>query len=140
MLAGRWFSPGTPVSSTNKNDHHDITEILLKVALNTINLNHQMNERLPNMTHNEILLDVSVSWKNIYNKYLILIKIVCKNYLLIQTLKSFILISSKVPLTAIPAQLIRTSTGPCLFSAYKWIKHNSKVNMDIHWSMLVFCL
>ena len=33
---GRWFSPGTPVSSTNKTDHHDIAEILLKVALNTI--------------------------------------------------------------------------------------------------------
>ena len=31
------FSPGTPVSSTNKTDCHDITEILLKVALNTIN-------------------------------------------------------------------------------------------------------
>ena len=31
----RWFSPGTPVSSTNKTDHHDIPEILLKVALNT---------------------------------------------------------------------------------------------------------
>jgi len=29
---------GTPVSSTNKTDHHDITEILLKVALNTITL------------------------------------------------------------------------------------------------------
>jgi hypothetical protein len=28
---------GTPVSSTNKTDHHNITEILLKVALNTIN-------------------------------------------------------------------------------------------------------
>jgi len=27
---------GTPVSSTNKTDSHDITEILLKVALNTI--------------------------------------------------------------------------------------------------------
>jgi hypothetical protein len=27
----------SPVSSTNKTDHHDITEILLKVALNTIN-------------------------------------------------------------------------------------------------------
>jgi hypothetical protein len=26
-----------PVSSTNKIDHHDITEILLKVALNLIN-------------------------------------------------------------------------------------------------------
>jgi hypothetical protein len=26
------FSPGTPVSSTNKTDCHNITEILLKVA------------------------------------------------------------------------------------------------------------
>ena len=34
--AGRLFSPGTPVSSTNKNDRHDITEIFLKVALNNI--------------------------------------------------------------------------------------------------------
>ena len=34
MLAhGRWFSPGTPVSSTTKIGHHDIAEILLKVAL-----------------------------------------------------------------------------------------------------------
>jgi hypothetical protein len=31
---GRWFSP---VSYTNKTDRQDITEILLKVALNTIN-------------------------------------------------------------------------------------------------------
>jgi hypothetical protein len=30
------FSLGTPVSSTDKTDRHDITEILLKVALNTI--------------------------------------------------------------------------------------------------------
>jgi hypothetical protein len=36
--AGRWFSPGTLVSSTNKTDRHAITEILLKVALNTITL------------------------------------------------------------------------------------------------------
>ena len=28
---------GSPVSSTNKTDHHDKAEILLKVALNTIN-------------------------------------------------------------------------------------------------------
>jgi hypothetical protein len=32
-----WFSPGGAVSSTNKTDLHDITEILLKVALNAIN-------------------------------------------------------------------------------------------------------
>jgi len=33
LAAGRWFSPGTPVSSTNKTDHHDITEILLRVEV-----------------------------------------------------------------------------------------------------------
>ena len=32
-----WFSSGTPVSSTIKKNRHDITAILLKVALNTIN-------------------------------------------------------------------------------------------------------
>ena len=32
---GSYF-PGTPVLSTNKTDHHDISEILLKVALNSI--------------------------------------------------------------------------------------------------------
>jgi hypothetical protein len=30
------FHQGTPVSTTNKTDHHDITEILLKVVLSTI--------------------------------------------------------------------------------------------------------
>ena len=35
---GWWFSPGTPVSSTNKTDRHYIPEILLKVALNNITL------------------------------------------------------------------------------------------------------
>ena len=34
LVTGRWFSP---VSFTNKTDRHDITETLLKVALNTIN-------------------------------------------------------------------------------------------------------
>jgi hypothetical protein len=29
----RWFSPGTPASSTTKTGRHDIAEILLKVAL-----------------------------------------------------------------------------------------------------------
>jgi hypothetical protein len=33
FAAGRWFFPLTPVSSTNKTYRHDITEILLKVAL-----------------------------------------------------------------------------------------------------------
>ena len=37
LATGRWFSPGILVSSTNKIDHHDVTEILLKVVLNTKN-------------------------------------------------------------------------------------------------------
>ena len=37
LAHGRWFSPGTPASSTTKTDRHDIVEILLKVVLNTIN-------------------------------------------------------------------------------------------------------
>jgi hypothetical protein len=34
---GRWFSPGTPASTTTKTGHHDRAEILLKVAVNTKN-------------------------------------------------------------------------------------------------------
>ena len=37
LVHGLWFSPGTPASSTTKTGRHDIAEILLKVALNTIN-------------------------------------------------------------------------------------------------------
>ena len=37
LAHGRWFSPGTAASSTTKTGRHDITEILLKVALNTTN-------------------------------------------------------------------------------------------------------
>jgi hypothetical protein len=33
LAHGRWFSPGTPASSTTKTGGHDIAEILLKVAL-----------------------------------------------------------------------------------------------------------
>jgi hypothetical protein len=36
LATDRWFSPGLPVSSTNKTDRHEINEILLKVALSTI--------------------------------------------------------------------------------------------------------
>ena len=38
LAAGLWFSPGTPVSSTNKTNRQDTTEISLKVAINTITL------------------------------------------------------------------------------------------------------
>ena len=41
----QWFFPGPPVSSTNKTDCHDITEILLKRVVNTIKqINNNQNE------------------------------------------------------------------------------------------------
>ena len=38
LATGRWFSPGTPGFSTNKIYRDDITELLLKVALNSTSL------------------------------------------------------------------------------------------------------
>jgi hypothetical protein len=46
LAHGRWFSPGTPASSTTKTRRHDIDEILLKVALNTKNQINQKIKRL----------------------------------------------------------------------------------------------
>jgi hypothetical protein len=43
LAHGRWFSPGTPASSTTKTGCHDIAEILLKVALNTKKSINQIN-------------------------------------------------------------------------------------------------
>ena len=43
LTTGHWFSPSTPVSSTNNTNRHDIHEILLKVALNTIQPSKAIN-------------------------------------------------------------------------------------------------
>jgi hypothetical protein len=45
LAHGRWFSLGIPASSTTKTGRHDIAEILLKVALNTINQSIKSNIR-----------------------------------------------------------------------------------------------
>jgi hypothetical protein len=46
LATGQWFSLGASVSSTNETDCQVITEILLKVALNTITLTSH-NRHLP---------------------------------------------------------------------------------------------
>jgi len=45
LAHGRWFSPGTPASSTTKTGRHDIAEILPKVALKHQKSN-QINHKL----------------------------------------------------------------------------------------------
>ena len=55
LASGRWFSPGTPVSSTNKTDCHDKNNILLKVALNTIKQT-TLNQMKPYMRESNSLI------------------------------------------------------------------------------------
>jgi hypothetical protein len=50
LAHGRWFSPGTPASSSTKTGRHDMIEILLKVALNTIK---QTNKQINMLFKNE---------------------------------------------------------------------------------------
>ena len=60
LAIGLWFSPGILVSSTNKTDRHDITEILLKVVLNIIN---QTNLNVSdNYIHVISSLQLKVEW------------------------------------------------------------------------------
>jgi hypothetical protein len=76
LAQGRWFSPDNPASSTTKTGRHDIAEILLKVALNTINqiqsnpLNYITNIHMEqsvrimifNATFNNVLV---ISWRSV---------------------------------------------------------------------------
>ena len=55
LATGRWFFPGPSVSPTNKTDSHDITEILLKVAINT-------TKKKPKQTCNTNGMQVIVWW------------------------------------------------------------------------------
>ena len=62
-MADRRSSPGATVFSTNKTNHHDITEILLKVVLSTINLHI---EDIANLIFITYLLSLSVQLCDCY--------------------------------------------------------------------------
>jgi hypothetical protein len=51
LAHGRWFSAGTPASSTTKTGRHDIAEILLKVTLNTINQINQIKPKAHSLSN-----------------------------------------------------------------------------------------
>jgi len=56
LATGLWFSLSSSVSSTNKTDRHDITEILLKVALNTIKQTNEYWDFITSNCHQNGLL------------------------------------------------------------------------------------
>jgi hypothetical protein len=45
LVHGRWFSSGTPASSTTKASRHDIAEILLKVTIKNNKSNQIKSEK-----------------------------------------------------------------------------------------------
>jgi hypothetical protein len=69
LAHGRWFSPGTPASSTAKTGRHDIAEILLKVAVKAPKINQNQSivvnssfwrRKIRFMVFNAILNNISV--------------------------------------------------------------------------------
>ena len=58
LAHGRWFSPGIPDLFTTKTRRHDIAEILLKVALNTIN---QIKSNIILTSYLEIIVYASIN-------------------------------------------------------------------------------
>ena len=71
LATGRWFFPGSPVSSTNKTDRHDITEILLKMALNTIKQTNKHSSGSYNV------ISIPKSSKIFYTKHQITLFVLC---------------------------------------------------------------
>ena len=76
FATGRWFSWSTMVSSNNKTNCHDITEILLKVALSTIkptkinwDIFIKMQEIKKYFSCSGILQDYEDNWCHIFLKF-----------------------------------------------------------------------
>jgi hypothetical protein len=83
LAASQWFFPGTPVSFSNKSDRHDITEILLKMVLNTVTLTlfNVYHERvkspgtlwsLANINHHSVIFLLRSGWLLFNAKWAIL--------------------------------------------------------------------
>ena len=118
LATGRWFSSGTPVSSCNKTDLHDITEILLKVALNTINL-----PKASKLTENH---------KNIFFQYHNLI------YKVVSEKKIFKNFSQSEYITGSGSHVefsISIKNSSLVFINYHLIKEKSKLWVYIHFKV-----
>jgi hypothetical protein len=81
-VTGCWFSPGPPVSFTNKTDRHNVTEILSKVVLNTIK---QTRQKLV-----QIKGTFFCNFKVIHNRHVILFPIIELPPLEFNAMKGFI--------------------------------------------------
>jgi hypothetical protein len=67
-VTGQWFSQGPLVFSTNKTDCHDIAEILLKVALNTIKQTTNLSQIVITWDNEVRVMVFNATFKNISNE------------------------------------------------------------------------
>jgi hypothetical protein len=58
LAHGRWFSSGTPASSTTKTGRHDIAAILLNTTLNT--KNQSIDQNHTSISYSKVKCDLSV--------------------------------------------------------------------------------
>ena len=74
------FSPNAPISSTNITDRHNITEILLKVTLNTINKQNytSMYEMYSSLFYFRDIITLECGW-NLYDVFVNYYKILLAN-------------------------------------------------------------
>ena len=60
LTTGQWFSPGPPISPTNKTDRHDITEILFNTITLTQHFHPNFQEISTTIVLQFILVNTSV--------------------------------------------------------------------------------
>jgi hypothetical protein len=133
LATGRWFSPGTLFSSTNKIDRHNITEILLKVVLNTINLNLKLKSiRIIWLTNTNISRsDVSIiTHTDVRSISILTLRVVLTD----SNIKTFINICLTV--TALPACLTITNSI-CLVAVHSIVSYTGTILFTI-WSPIAF--
>jgi hypothetical protein len=133
LATGRWFSPGTLFSSTNKIDRHNITEILLKVVLNTINLNLKLKSiRIIWLTNTNISRsDVSIiTHTDVRSISILTLRVVLTD----SNIKTFINICLTV--TALPACLTITHSI-CLVAVHSIVSYTGTILFTI-WSPIAF--
>ena len=79
LAHGRWFSLGTPASSITKAGRHDIAEILLKVALNTIKQTSKLTNQIYIYTNNQSI-NQSIYCSTKLSPTKLLIQIYCQTW------------------------------------------------------------
>ena len=80
LMVGRWFSPGTPVSSTNKPDRHNKTEISLICGKTIIIALVTFQKRLKVMHACICYLATTSGKKLISSRYLFYSRLLCTRY------------------------------------------------------------